>query len=693
MTPVMLWVFIGLGGIIVVGASLAASRLLQGRIFDHKIRVLFETGQHDVGAAKLVSCGRYREAADNLVRWRKLDGAAQLLADAGDYEEAAALYTRARQWGMAALLWMRAGLPREAARCYAKDGQTEKAARLYLEHGAPDQAVRLLKRVGSFEAAANIQRATEGDEAALETLREGGLHAQAAQLLFEIGRDDEGHALLAECYDKQGDWDAAANAYEAQGRLEEALARFIKAEKFLRAGALAEQLGRDEQALDLYRRAKGHDRLGQLLARLGRHRDAARAYLLAGRTEAAVENLLEAQDVLSVAKIYERTRREGAALSVLEVERDHPQFRDARLRRARLLERRGDISASRAELVMLVTRLGVSRETLDIVYRVTELYVQQGDAANALKVLERTKRRGLSDPELDERIARLRQAVDRALGTSRSSPALSIAAALPQSERYEFLHKLGEGGMGAVYRARDLKLGRLVAIKLLLEGDLPTDQAKEYFFREARTVSQLSHRNIVALFDYGEMGSHSFIAMEYVEGQDLEQMVSEGRKLPLRRFSSICVQLAQALDYAHQQNVIHRDVKLANVMVTEDLVVKLMDFGLAKAVTESPDRSLVVIGTPYYMAPEQIAQEEVDHRTDIYAMGIVMFRLLTGHLPFVEGDVLRAQRYEPPPDPLSLNPDLPRPLVRLVSQCLEKRREDRPARARDLAAAIQAVCP
>jgi tetratricopeptide (TPR) repeat protein len=688
MNPFLFWSLVGAGGASLIVAAVFLGRWLWRRAFDKQVRELFETGLFDVAADKLVARGRHVEAAESLVRWGKVEQGAKVYADHGQLAEAAELYQRTRQWGLAAMHFAKAGRLREASRCYAKHGQPEKAANTLKELGETDEAVAVLCKAGLYRAAADMQLESTGVDGAVQILVAGKLFAEAAELLEDHGRSGEAQAVRAQDADQREDWAAAAALYEALGQREEALERYLKAKDFVRAGELAALLGEPQRALDLFRRGKAFEQVALLLARQGEYREAARAYLLVGKTNDAIENLVRAEDVLSAADIYDRMGDRAAALAILDTPRTHPQYRDSHLMRARFFERYGDILAARNELVQVVTVLGLSPETLGIVFLVTELHAQQGDIDSALRILEKAKRRGMSDPELDERINRLKAAVEQAAKASVKQLDLTIAATLPYSERYEFLKKLGQGGMGAVYRARDRRLGRIVAIKLLLEGDLPTEQAKQYFFREAQTVSKLSHPNIVALFDYGEMSHHSFIAMEYIEGRDLDQLARNRRMLPLAEFVSICSQLAAALDYAHQKSVIHRDVKLGNVMVTDESVVKLMDFGLAKAVKENPDRSLMVIGTPYYMAPEQIAHENIDHRVDIYAFGILMFRLLTGHLPFEQGDVLRAQRFEAPPDPLSFNRDIPRPLAGLILSCLEKRPEDRPARASELGAAL-----
>lgn len=698
MNPTLLWTLIGVGGLVTGVGVFFAARMLAARAFESKVRQLFETGRHDLAVERLRAKGRLREAAEQLLRWGQNDGAARIYVELDEWTKAAELYERKREYGTAAVYHLKAGDRERAARCYAKHGRTDRAAELYREAGRADRAVELLRESGDIDGAAAVLIESSGEHAAVEMLVESGRSEEAATLLRDRGDETRANELLAEHYDRTRDWAAAGAALEALGRLEEALERYRKAGKPLESGNLYERLGRDEDAARQFERAKAFDRAAACWERLGQHREAARQYLLAGLMKQAVDNLVRAGDVVSVGQIYHQSGFNQEALDVLAVDPSHAQFKQARVLRARLLESGGDVEGARNELIQVVTRLGLSQQTVDVVFLIAELYAQQGDAGNALRILERTKQRGLQHPAIDARIGRLRQELERqqaavaaAAAAGQAAPEINLAAALPQSDRYEFQKKLGQGGMGSVYRALDRKLGRTVAIKLLLDSDLPSDMAKKYFFREAQTVSVLNHPNIVALYDFGEMDGRPFIAMEYIEGRNLEQIAKKSPILPVPLMVPICAQLSDALDYAHQKKVVHRDIKLGNVMVTPEERVKLMDFGLAKAITENPDRSLLVIGTPYYMAPEQIAHEDVDHRVDIYALGILMYRLATGHLPFETGDVLRAQRFEAPPDPLSYNPELPRPLVGLILHCLEKRPEDRPQRAGEVAERLTAL--
>jgi serine/threonine protein kinase len=196
---------------------------------------------------------------------------------------------------------------------------------------------------------------------------------------------------------------------------------------------------------------------------------------------------------------------------------------------------------------------------------------------------------------------------------------------------------LGRGGMGVVYRARQLKLNRLVALKIL--GPEHRDNAlfRERFHREAQALAQMNHPDIVAVYDYGESGGHFYLLMEYVEGMSLRQLLRAGKLSPevaLPMVAPIC----DALQYAHQRGIVHRDIKPENILLDRDQKIKIADFGIARIVGGTPSEPLTaenqVIGTPNYMAPEQVEQpSKVDHRADIYSLGVVIYEMLTGELP------------------------------------------------------------
>jgi serine/threonine protein kinase len=265
--------------------------------------------------------------------------------------------------------------------------------------------------------------------------------------------------------------------------------------------------------------------------------------------------------------------------------------------------------------------------------------------------------------------------------------------------RYRVDSEIGRGSMGAVYLGRDPQIGRQVAIKTLalsreFEGDRLAE-ARARFFREAETAGRLQHPDIVTIFDAGEAQDLAWIAMEYIKGEDLQRYTAAGRLLPVPQVLEVVARVAEALSYAHTQGVVHRDIKPANVMV--DLtsgLVKVTDFGVARLDDASRTRTGLVLGTPSFMSPEQMAGRHTDGRTDLYSLGVALFQLLTGRLPH-EGaamaELMRQIVNEPAPDLRTLRPELPEALADLVALALEKRPEVRYADGVQMAQDLRTV--
>ncbi len=264
-----------------------------------------------------------------------------------------------------------------------------------------------------------------------------------------------------------------------------------------------------------------------------------------------------------------------------------------------------------------------------------------------------------------------------------SKPAAHILAAQnsPPSTlgRYKVLKELGRGSMGVVYLGKDPTIQRFVAIKTMrLDESDDRDKLQEVkarFFREAESTGRLSHPNIVTIFDAGEEDDLGYIAMEMLQGTTLKQWSRKPNLLPLHKVIPILATVAEAMDYAHQQGVVHRDIKPANIMLTTDEVVKIMDFGIAKMATSSKTQTNIVLGTPTYMSPEQIAGKKVDGRSDIFSLAVVMFELLTGRPPFTADNVsalLFAITHTPHLSVKAVRPDLPPNIKNVLDRALHK---------------------
>lgn len=264
--------------------------------------------------------------------------------------------------------------------------------------------------------------------------------------------------------------------------------------------------------------------------------------------------------------------------------------------------------------------------------------------------------------------------------------------------KYQIIDEIGRGGMGIVYRAHDTDLHRHVALKVLLPHLVSdSEQSLERFRREAVTVANLKHPHIVTVHDVGTNAGYHYIVMELLQGRTLRQEIQNLGALPLPQATHITQQLAAALDYAHQQGVIHRDIKASNIILGEKGDVTLTDFGLAKLrQAASITRVGFTLGTLKYMAPEQISSDTIDHRIDIYALGVVTYEMLSGTLPYVgetPQELLQGILFTPPVPVTQVNPNLPTEIERILTRALAKEPQDRFGTAGEMAVAMQRLRP
>ena len=273
----------------------------------------------------------------------------------------------------------------------------------------------------------------------------------------------------------------------------------------------------------------------------------------------------------------------------------------------------------------------------------------------------------------------------------------------PKSERfgrYQILSELGRGAMGVVYQARDPKINRVVAVKTILLAGQPPEEEREYrdrFFREAEAAGRLSHPGIVTIFDVGEEPETRapYIVMEFVAGQSLDKLLArDDHTLPLETALQLTHELAEALDYAHAQGVVHRDLKPANILITEDGHPKIADFGVAKLNLANFTLSGRVLGTPAYMSPEQLNGDEVDGRSDLFSLGVILYTIVTGYRPFQGNSALtvcyKVVNREPIPATV-FDTDLPPGLDCIIKRAMAKDPAERYQRGMEMASDIQAL--
>lgn len=337
---------------------------------------------------------------------------------------------------------------------------------------------------------------------------------------------------------------------------------------------------------------------------------------------------------------------------------------------------------------------------LEPLYNLGLAFERKGQSSQALSVFEYMSRLSSNFRDVSQRMARLQKpAAPVSTGSTGAVPLepATTAAKTLQLGRYQIEKELGKGAMGVVYLGRDPTIGRVVAIKTMAlaeefdSSDL--DEVRRRFFREAETAGRLSHPNIVTIYDAGEEHELAYIAMEFLKGRDLSVFTAADQLLPPRRALEIAIQVAEALDYAHGQNVVHRDIKPANIMYEPEAgTVKVTDFGVARITDASKTRTGMVLGTPSYMSPEQLSGKKVDGRSDLFSLASTLFQLLTGKLPF-SGDSMAELMFrianQPHPDILQLQPTLPPTLKLVLDKALAKKPEERFQSGSELALALR----
>jgi serine/threonine-protein kinase len=305
--------------------------------------------------------------------------------------------------------------------------------------------------------------------------------------------------------------------------------------------------------------------------------------------------------------------------------------------------------------------------------------------------------------DLEQKLSRAKQLSETVIlggATSHPGGSLNLAAGeKPKFGRFEVQKELGKGAMGVVYLGKDPKIGREVAIKTMaLAQEFEADElaeVKERFFREAETAGRLSHPNIVTIYDTGEEHDFCYIAMELLKGGDLVPFVKAPNLLPVDKTVSIIARAADALGYAHKQGVVHRDIKPANMMYhPQSDTLKLTDFGIARLTDSSKTKTGMVLGTPSYMSPEQLAGKKIEGRSDLFSLAVSLYQLLSGKLPF-EGESMAQLMYkianEAPADILAVNPNVPPGLVAFLDKALAKNPDERYQTGEEFAAALRAT--
>jgi len=589
----------------------------------------------------------------------------------GDYATEARLCEALGEWQGAGHAWRAAGEHPLAVNAFLKVDNLQDAAQSATDAGHPHQSAKIrvryleglydqLQQTSHPGAVADpeidrlsklLQSETDDlvpvlsdlnmENELLQVLATSGRVEKAVDILVSSGRP----AAAVDLARSAQRWTIAAPLLEDLNRWAEASDLWEFAGDLEAAARCAERAGEDVRALEIYRGLGRADKTALFMARLGYLQDALIELHRA-------EMLEEACHVLQ--------RHPGPV----------PDIPDVILDIAEWARTNGSLDDAIFCLQRAVVGVALQPGRLDPAVALARLLFEAGSTNKSITIVDRILEFDYScEPAraLREELATTQRVGGAAPSATTSEPEVYSPSAGPH--RYEILTELGRGGMGVVYKARDTRLDRDVAIKVLRET---APEVAARLEDEAKTAATLNHPGIVTIFDFEAGFGGYFIAMEFVPGEALDQVVRSARQRVSANILVILTRLADAVAYAHRHRVIHRDLKPANILLTPDYEVKVLDFGIAARLDLTSGRDLRIYGTPYYMAPEQIRGKRPTPATDVYSFGATAFHLATGRPPFNEGSIVDAHLRQKPPDPLDLEPQLDHQLAELILRCLEK---------------------
>jgi len=674
-----------------------------------------KAGDKETAGTIFAAQGEHARAAECFLEGGRMSVAGEMFEKAGDFLRAGDCYVQAGFQRQAARAFIRCQAWRKGAealedvileeRTRTGTGQNPQhlrevqtlvlqAGKLYDQAGLPDKAEAVLEKGGCHVAAAEIALRCGRLAKASELFLAGNQPVRAAEVLQQFGETKEAARILGEYHRGRGEDAEAAHHLEQAGEHYAAGDVYRKLEDFARAAQAYERATDYVQAAEMYRAASLPARAAANFEKASRWDEAAVCWEEAREAAKQAQALVEAGRLLAAGEVYHREKLDDEAIKVLQrISANSIDHRAASALLGEIFRTRGQSSLAIVKLRQAVGDGQIDRDSIRLHYTLAGVCEASGELREAVAIYERILACDYHFEDVEARLAAARARLAESPGedatSAQSSPQASTMRKTPA--RYQIVGELGRGGMGIVYKAKDTVLDRLVAYKVLPDALKENPQALKNFLREAKSAAQLNHPNIVTVYDAGEQDGGYYIAMEYVDGNTLKEIVRRRGAIAAGGVLHVLVQMCEALAYAHEKKIVHRDIKTANTMWTRDRKAKIMDFGLAKVVEEVRNHTTMVSGTPYYMSPEQTLGRNVDYRTDLYSLGVTLFELATGRLPFTEGNIPYHHVHTPAPDARELNPQVPPLLAEIIARCLRKDPDERYQAAREILAEVRSA--
>jgi len=678
--------------------------------FGKKLKKLEKDRDYQAIAAHYVSLNQPKDAAKWYEKAKNLKCAAEQWAKAGHTIKAADLLMQAQDYDTAAHFYTEKNEHFQAAQAYRKANHFHNAATSFLK---ADKYAEAAKAFLDYFKTSNLQHSITATAAEVRAA------IAEAETCLAMVESEEGRTAIPtpsrlEILSALADRFAFAKRYDTAARL------YHEAENWVRAGETYSQAGKLEDAVTCFNAAgktkEANHAAAQFYEKAGKWTEAAEAYGQAGDWKKAGDCFMKAYDAQAASECYEKAGEayqaglahsrlghfDKAILHLQKVNEADENFDQARGLLGRCFYELHDYTHCVAALENHLMNKAVDSTNLDGFYTLALAYEGLGSLSKSLDIHYKIHSLNSDYRDVSEKITTLSSRIASEKDATVPSPPHDPNTDTVEAHvmgmvenllggRYRLDREIGRGGMGTVYLAFDTQLDRPVALKFLGTLTDGSDAYRNRFIREAKAAARVSHANIISIYDIGASQGKAYIAMEYVEGTNLHTYIHQKNGLPPREAINIIAQVCAALNAVHKAGIIHRDIKPENILITQGGLAKLMDFGLAKA-DERITRTNVVMGTPSYMSPEQTRDSNVDERSDIYSVGLVLHEALTGRIAFTPGeDVLKRQQQDTPKPPGEIVDGIPETLNAIVMKCIEKKVEDRYQSAEELLADLRKV--
>ncbi|HMQ10262.1 MAG TPA: protein kinase [Oligoflexia bacterium] len=697
-----------------------------------KAILAFKQGQHlEKLAQAYLKNNQWLEAAQIYLQKDLPIKAADIFFENGDFEQAEKIYRNNKQLKLLGERFFSIESYEQAAKAFLDGKHYEQAAKALLK------ADKLYEASVSLQKAYAYWQKKPNNPNNLEKLKKIGLnlanllkltqqYQKAAKLYIDLDYQQE--ALI--CFSQLKDYDAAAKLSEMmqdydnaavywklagnlskyqkfdaerlakRGKLLDAAKKFLAANELSRAADLYLELNDVTKAASLYEKAKQLSSAANCYKLLGRYEKAAQLYEQSQNLKEAIacyqltpqfdkEIFLRTQvgDYLGIAKRYIDMQEVNKALDILgQITQTSPHYQKSLplKMKAYLLSGQNDLavdvlkqrehSSHKLEKIDLdnLTRLSQEKQYKSLIQNYLNNNINKKSIEESLVSRAKKLQNALESSNVDQLPQNEMPSLEIMINQYPAHPSVH-----PNVVRYQKVQEIGRGGMGLIYKATDSVLGRTVALKILSPHFKTNQKSIDTFFREAKSAALLNHPNIVTVYDFGLQNGEYYIAMEFVEGKTLKDSIRESKSVDIKKSIKLFKQMLDALAYAHTQGIVHRDLSSTNIMLSKHQRIKVMDFGLAKLVKDLLNEQSIIGGTPSFMSPEQTLGDPIDHRTDIYSLGILLYEMLTLQLPFNKGDLGYHHLHTPAPKASERNKTISAALDQFILTCMEKKQENR----------------